>query len=281
MYDFAKRPLWILSHVLVLLAVVAMIRLAFWQMDRWHEEQGSLDQIEAGLVADPVPLQDLALPASPDAVDESLRYLRVTATGTWDTDDEVVIRNRSQQGQPGGWLLTPLVQDDGTAVAVVRGWVPLDVANRGRPFSEAAPPPGEATVVGVVGLTQPGGGIGPVDPEQGELDSLARVDIDRFAQQLDVPLDPLWLTLESSEPPQISDATGQQGSTPGTSVLVPVEIELPSPSQNFSYMIQWWCFAAIAAVGYVLILRKVAHGRAGVSPRSAVPVSDDPQSVDV
>ncbi len=44
-----------------------------------------------------------------------------------------------------------------------------------------------------------------------------------------------------------------------------VDLAVPSdPSQNFSYMMQWWLFAAIAAVGYLLMLRKVARSRAGL-----------------
>ncbi|MCZ7630377.1 MAG: hypothetical protein M5U19_15670 [Microthrixaceae bacterium] len=54
-------------------------------------------------------------------------------------------------------------------------------------------------------------------------------------------------------------------------------LDLPSPSQNFSYMMQWWFFAAIAAVGYVLILRKVARSRAGLGGLSQVPEEDPPE----
>ena len=67
-------------------------------------------------------------------------------------------------------------------------------------------PEGPATVVGVVGLTQPGGGLGPQDPAEGDLESLARVDLERLAEQLDVPLEPVWLTLEASEPPPAATA---------------------------------------------------------------------------
>ena len=77
---------------------------------------------------------------------------------------------------------------------------------------------------------------------------------------------PLWLVMQESDPPQ-----------PGE-VLQPVEVEVPSPSQNFSYMMQWWFFALVAVVGYLLILRKVA--RSGMpGGRSDVPESDPPEHV--
>lgn len=270
MYDFAKRPLWILSHVLVLIAVLLMLRLGFWQMSRWHTEQRNIDRIEAGIEASPVRLDELLAehgdPVTPAEVDESLEYRRVTVPGTWDTGSEVLIRNRSNDGMPGGWLLTPLVEPDGSSVAVLRGWIPLDAANSGAPYEGTAPPPGESTVTGVIQLTHQGGGLGPKDPATGTLDSLARVDLVRFARQLDTPLAPVWVMLQSSEPPQ---PTG----------LDTVDLALPSPSQNFSYMMQWWFFAAIAVVGYLLILRKVAHTRAGLGGASQVPEEDPPEPV--
>ncbi len=271
MYDFAKRPLWILSHVLVAAAVLVMLRLGFWQMDRWHEEQGNLERIEAGTTAEPVPLEDalsgLGNPISTSDVDESAEFRRVTVSGTWDTAEQVLIRNRSDDGRPGGWLLTPLVQSDGTAVAVLRGWIPLQEANAGPPYEGTAPPPGEATVTGLIQRTQQGGGIGPQDPAGGVLDSLARVDLDRFAEQVDPELAPVWVLAQSTEPPQ------------PTSGIKPVVYELPSPSQNFSYMMQWWFFAAIAIVGYALILRKVARSKAGLGGMSLVPEDDPPEPI--
>jgi cytochrome oxidase assembly protein ShyY1 len=252
-----------LSHVLVVVAVLLMVRLGFWQYSRWQEESDALDRIEAGLEADPVPLDQVAgADADLESVDQDVRWRRVSVTGTWDSGAEVLIRNRSQDGRPGGWLLTPLVQEDGTAVAVVRGWVPLEVANAGAPFDSAAPPEGPVTVVGAVGLTQTGGGLGPSDPDEGRLDSMARVDLARLAEQMDAPLEPVWVTLEASEPAPVADPG------PAGAPFSVVELELPSPSQNFSYMVQWWVFATIAAVGYVLILRKVAHTRGDLTPRS-------------
>ncbi|MCB1271549.1 MAG: hypothetical protein KDB31_09000 [Microthrixaceae bacterium] len=270
MYDFAKRPLWVLSHVLVLVAVLAMVRLGFWQMSRWHEEQDNAERIEAGMDAAAVPLEDLLVelgdPEATDDVGAEAEYRRVVARGTWDADGEVLVRNRSRDGLPGGWLLTPLVLEDGSSIAVLRGWVPLEVANAGPPYPGTEPPAGEATVTGIVQRTQQGGGLGPSDPATGELDSLARVDLERLGAQVTEPLVPLWLVMQESDPPQ-----------PGE-VLQPVEVEVPSPSQNFSYMMQWWFFALVAVVGYLLILRKVA--RSGMpGGRSDVPESDPPEHV--
>ena len=204
---------------------------------------------------------------------EEIRFSRAVAEGTWDTGAEVVISSRSLQGRPGGWLMTPLVQEDGTAVAVVRGWIPLEEVLAGAPYDSVAPEPGPASVVGVIDLTQPGGGLGASDPEVGVLDSLVRVDLERYAEQLDVPLEPVWMVLEASDPPQPS-ASGNEELT-----LVRVAVDLPSPSQNFSYMVQWWVVATIAGVGYLLILRSIARRRAGMTPDDLAPDDLAPDEV--
>jgi surfeit locus 1 family protein len=248
-YDFAKRPLWILSHVLVVVAVLVMLRLGFWQMDRWQNESELADQIEQGLSEEPVPLTEILADVGddPTAVPEELRFERASVVGTWRAEDEVVVRNRSLEGLPGGWVLTPLEYQDGSVVAVMRGWVPLEQANAGGPVPEAVPPVGEVAVSGIVGLTHSESGLGAKDPDTGTLSTLARVDLERFQQQLDADLAPVWLTMDGMTPPQKGD------------LPEPVAVDLPTPSQNFSYMVQWFVFATIFAVGYLLILRKVAH----------------------
>jgi cytochrome oxidase assembly protein ShyY1 len=244
--------------------VVVMVRLGFWQLSRWQEESDEQDRIEAALDAEPVPLDDVVGAATlPNEVGEDVRYRRVVVEGTWLADDTVVVRNRALQGSPGGWLVTPLLQADGTAVAVVRGWVDLQLANGGAPFPGTEPPEGEVVVVGSANLTQRRGAVGPSDPDEGRLDSLARLDLERLAAQVEVPVEPVWVLAEATDPPQAG------------SVVQPVEAEVPSPAQNFSYMVQWWIFATIAALGYLLVLYKVARMKATAPPSTGPAVEID------
>ena len=66
------------------------------------------------------------------------RYRRVTATGTYDDDATVVVRNRSQDGVAGAWLVTPLALADGDAGGRAPG-VRGPSAPTGRPSRRAAP----------------------------------------------------------------------------------------------------------------------------------------------
>ncbi|UDY36839.1 SURF1 family protein [Dermatobacter hominis] len=259
MYDFLRRPAWIVSHVLVALAVVAMIGLGFWQRQRWIDERAKSDALAEQAASTPVPLDDVLGDAGvspttpPAAVPESVEFRRVEVTGTYDAAGEVLVRNRSQGGAPGAWVLTPLVQGDGTAVAVVRGWVPLDVDPPAPPFPGSEPPEGQVTVTGLVQRSQQQGTFGGTDPEEGTLRTLARVDVPRLDQQVDAGFEPVYVVLDGQAPPQPASTGG---------LPEPVKIDVPTPETNFSYMIQWWIFATIAVVGYPLVLRRVARNRA-------------------
>lgn len=248
MYDFARRPLWILSHVLVVLAVAAMVFLGFWQRSRWQEEQAKADAIEERANSQAVPIGSV-LPAGVEELPSSQIFRRVVVVGQYDTSAEVLIRNRSEGGAPGAWVVTPLVPVSGPSVAVVRGWIPLPVAEKGPGSAMTSPPDGEVAVTGVLRRTQRRGSVGSIDPAAGQLDYLSRVDLERIDQQYSKDLVPAFVLLDAQQPKQ-----------PGN-LPQPASLELPNPSQNISYMVQWWIFATIALIGYPLILRKVARSR--------------------
>lgn len=250
MYAFLRKPVWILSHVLIAALVVSLIALGFWQRARWMEEREKFNALHERSELPAIPYDEAVDPdATTASISPDMRFVKVEVTGVYDIDSEVAILNRSQGGSPGAWVLTPLIQADGTAVPVVRGWIPYDPAGVPAPFVGAEPPTGEVTVVGNLQLTQKRGSFGAIDPEDGTVDRLARVDLDRLEQQLDVPLGPAWVLLDEQAPPQ------------ATTLPQHVELLTEDPSQNFSYMMQWWIFAAIAAGGYPLVLRMVARSR--------------------
>jgi len=261
-YDFARRPAWIVSHVLVVLGVVALVVLGFWQRARWVERSDIAERIEQRATAAPVPLDQVVPPGSTaGSLPESAEFTRISASGTWDAPAEVYVRNRSYSGAPGSWVVTPLVQEDGTALAVVRGWVPtVDPDPPGPPFPGAEPPGGPVSIAGVLQFSQSRGDFGTADPAEGRLEVVSRVDLDRLADQLPYPLEPAWVLLDAQEPPQT------------TRLPARVAVEVPSSTQNLSYMFQWWLFAAIAAGGYVLVLRRQARAQA---IGGETPVDDD------
>lgn len=247
MYRFALRPKWIISHLLVAVLVIAMVWACLWQLSRRSDRQAQNERIISRTATAEQPVQDvLSADLGLDETDD-FEYRRVTATGEWLLDDEVLVRNRPLDGAPGSWALTPLRLDADTAILVNRGWIP----RRFGPDddrTEIAPPGGAVTITGVLRPTELRRGLNVADPAEGVLSSVARPDIERLAQQIDVELLPMFVQLESHVP----------------AVDLPAPVPLPelNDGPHLSYATQWGIFSLIAIVGYPLILRRVARGDA-------------------
>ncbi|WP_285658756.1 SURF1 family protein, partial [Helicobacter bizzozeronii] len=178
-YRFLLKPRWILSHLFVLFCVVLFINLGLWQLRRLDERKAYNAEVAAAEAEPTVPLDQL-LPQGPaataDEVD-AVQYRSAVATGTYAVDQQVLVTNRSNGGAPGFWVLTPLVQADGTAVVVNRGWIPFSYTADG-PWTDFDPPTGQVQVLGMVRAPQVRSagapGAGPKEPDQGGLRPLAR-----------------------------------------------------------------------------------------------------------
>ena len=140
---FLLRPRWLLSHVLVALLVVTMINLGFWQLRRLDEKRDRNALIEARQDEPVVPVEELLGPGATEGEVDAARYRGVTASGTYDDRATVTVRNRTQDGAAGAWLVTPLDLGSGERVGVIRGFVGLtaDGSAAGAPAPE-----GEVTV---------------------------------------------------------------------------------------------------------------------------------------
>jgi surfeit locus 1 family protein len=117
-YRFALRPWWIASHLLVVFLVVLFVNLGFWQLRRLDERKEFNAAVEANA-------QVATEPLPPDLTQEEagdLEWRRVTAEGRYRSGGDVLVANRSQDAQPGYWLVSLLERDDGPPVAVMRGF---------------------------------------------------------------------------------------------------------------------------------------------------------------
>jgi surfeit locus 1 family protein len=174
----------------------------------------------------------------------------------------VLVRNRSLNGSAGYHVLTPLVLSTGDGLVVNRGFVALETRGD-RPVVPDAPT-GSVTVEGRVRESQTRGRFGPRDPAEGTLTAMARADIARLQQQISYPLLPFYVELEASSP------ADPAGPTP-----------IPPPGlddgPHLSYAIQWFTFAALAVVGWVVVVRKSSrdHQQSARDHRHVVGVDDD------
>lgn len=142
----ARRPVAALAAAggvfLVLMA------LGLWQVQRLAWKTDLIARVDARVAAAPVPAPGPAEWAGLTA--EGAEYRRVTVTGRYVTDRDVLVQAVSDRGA-GFWVMTPLVTDAGWTLLVNRGFVALDRRDD-RPL-----PQGVQTVTGLLRLSQPGG----------------------------------------------------------------------------------------------------------------------------
>ncbi len=249
MYRFLLTRRWLVAGSVVLVAVVGMVGLALWQLGRHGEVRRDNDRVRARLELPVAAIEDVLAPGGDpdDAV-----YRRVDAVGRYDSKGEVFLDNRSNQGQSGRHLLTPLITEAGTAVIVDRGWVPLDATAESAP--EIRPASGPIRVVGVLFPSERKGAFGPSLPPEGTLKAVPRIDLARLAKQVSSPVYPLYIRLESQRPP-----------SGGTLPLPPGLPELDA-GPHLSYAGQWFLFATVALAVFGALARREARKR--ITPAS-------------
>jgi surfeit locus 1 family protein len=238
---FLLRPRWLLSHLFVVLLVVTMVNLGFWQLRRLDEKRDRNALIEARADQPVTPVGKLLDPGDDHATVERVRFRSVTATGTYDDDATVVVRNRTQDGIAGAWLVTPLRLDGGERVGVIRGFVGLDSDGSA---VDAPAPEGEVTVTGLV-----------ADPDG--LDGTAPRDIAPLLASGHGIL-PALVRADRSDPPEPNAADPTQ---PEPASILPVSPPELSEGPHLGYAVQWFIFSAIAVIGYPVVLLRVVARR--------------------
>ncbi|MBB3996811.1 SURF1 family protein [Aureimonas pseudogalii] len=139
------------------LVFVLLLVLGTWQVQRIAWKTDLVARVESRLAAPPVPSPGPAdWPRMNAAADE---YRRVRLEGTFLPEHQVLTQALTERGA-GFWVLTPLRAGDGTTLLVNRGFVPTE---RRDPLSGRAlgvePPAGPVTVIGLLRLSEPGGGF--------------------------------------------------------------------------------------------------------------------------
>ncbi|HMK12319.1 MAG TPA: SURF1 family protein [Acidimicrobiales bacterium] len=244
MYSFLRRPKYIAFTIGVILLIVLMVNLGFWQLRRLDTRKAHNAQVTERAAAAVVPLQDLIAPDTEVGATGDVQWRNAKVSGRYDESQQVLVRNRSYNGIPGYHVLTPLVLSSGEAVEINRGFVPLETSGT-KPIVPPAPS-GEVTVTGRVRSSQKRGHFGPRDPATGTLTEVVRADLVRLQEQVPYHLLPVYLELESSQP---AESKG----------LTPIPLPELDDGPHLSYAIQWFTFSALAVVGWVVVVRKTAR----------------------
>ncbi len=264
-------------HVLIVGIVAAFVSAGVWQLDRHAQAADRNALLTERLAGTPQPFDAAARrydpAAEPGAADDP-RYRPVVAEGRFAAEHEVLWRGRAFDGQPGYHVLTPLVLEgaDGDptrAVLVDRGWIPY--RHQEPEVPDFAPPTGPVRVEGRLMPEQgtpegPLAALAPRDPSDVTLDTVARPDVERLQGQVPWPLERFVLEAEKiatvpagGEEPVVHARVAEGGLDPGLGeVWLPLlpSAPAPEPGPHLGYAIQWFSFAAITAVGYLLLLRR-------------------------
>lgn len=247
-YGFLFRPRWIAFHLLVIVTIIAMINLGFWQLRRLEQRRDFNEQVSSRIDLPAEPLDDVVgATTDPDSVE----WRAVEADGTYLPAEQFVVVNRSQGGRAGDLVVTPLQLDDGRILLVERGFLPLD--------TDSAPAPaGDVEIVGRLRPSQERRRGQLSDPAEGDLSEVQRIDIDRLAPQLPGTVVPMYVELVSSTP-------AEAGPFPE-----PIQVPELDEGPHLSYAVQWFIFSVCVAVGWVLAVRHSVRSRttARTAPRA-------------
>lgn len=107
--------------VMTVPAVLIMLSLSIWQLDRYTWKIDLIETLEHQLSTAAV-----AMPVGDFDVEE-WAYRRVSLSGEFQHDKEIHLFSHAAKGHQGFQIITPLVRsDDGSIILVNRGWVPKD-----------------------------------------------------------------------------------------------------------------------------------------------------------
>jgi cytochrome oxidase assembly protein ShyY1 len=249
-YRFLLSRQWVILTLLALALIPAMIELGIWQLHRHESRVAHNELIVSSLSARPVPFDRLSGgPGRGPAEDDQFRT--ATASGRYDTEHEVVVRQRTGADEQsiGYFVVTPLIQDDGTAVLVNRGWIAAD-GDLTRFPEVPEPPSGKVRVTGRAMLDETSGTSGIKDKSGLPPRQVMLIDSRRQAKALDRPVLRGYLQLTATSP---RPRTGQPERIP--------EPDHDSIGPHMAYAVQWWLFAAAVPVGWAVLVRRERRDR--------------------
>jgi cytochrome oxidase assembly protein ShyY1 len=255
-YRFLLRPKWIAFHLLVILLVIVMINLAFWQLRRLHERRQFNAEVRANAAQPIAPISTIDL----NATDQStIEWRRVEVQGTYVPDHQFLVVNRAQNGDNGRNVVDALQESDGTLLLINRGFLPITAP-------VPPPPSGTVTVVGTLRRSEHRKTGQPSDSSSPGLSDIHRIDIPLLRDQFDAPLAPLYVEQLTARPPDSKD-------------LEPIPAPTLDEGPHLSYTIQWFIFSACTIAGWVLAVRRSAATRSGRPPKrrgsTYIPFADE------
>lgn len=223
-------------------ALLVLIGLGTWQLDRLQWKTALIAEIEGRIDAPPAPLTEVLAEAGNDR--DAVQYRQVILTGSFRHDAEMYLAARSMNGNVGYHVVTPFDLADGGTVLVDRGWVPPErKLPAQRPEGQVE---GEVTLEGV--LRVPRAEKSWLQPDNEPHNNMwFWIDLPAMAEHARLGaagsgLVPVYVEAGAAENPGGFPIGGQ------------TRINLPN--DHLQYALTWYALAVILAVIYVIYHRR-------------------------
>lgn len=222
------RASWALLIIIVaLFSYFAFTMLAPWQLGKDKDIVERNDQISQAYEEDPRPYQEVLNPDG--SINEGHEWARVTMTGHYLPEHEILLRMRPVASGASFQSLVPFITDQGDAILVNRGWVQ---AGEGGTVPAITPAPnGEVTLLGMVRRAE---GEHPNKPFDGEgYQQIYSINIGQLSTITGQDLGVDYVQLSDKEP----------------GVLNPIPVPQMDRGNHLSYGYQWIAFGIMAPLG--------------------------------
>lgn len=237
----------IIPYVTAALLVVLLCALGFWQLGRARQKERMQAAFAARALAAPLHVSVASPWLASGNPPASLRFRHAWARGRYDTAHQLLLDNRTHDGEVGYHVYTPLLLGDGKqSILVNRGWVPLGRDRQHLPAVGVADT--ERVVRGVLGkssrnafLLGPPGYAGSTWPRVVE-----KLDPALAARALGYRVAPLVLLLSPRAPDgYLRHWVPYLGIT---------------PTRHRAYAFQWFTMALTVIVIVVVVRRRARRG---------------------
>jgi len=222
--------------ITVLAALLVLLSLGTWQMQRLAWKEGLIAEREAGLSLPPSPLPSRF---DNNEAAEAFSFRNVTVKGSFRHDLEQLYSTRAIGGVFGHHLLTPMVTGDGPAILIDRGWVPADKTHpASRPQGQLE---GEVGISGIArfrAADRPGLFTPENDPDGGHWYTY---DLAAMEDVLGISLSPLVIE---------ADDTANPGGLP-----IGGRTQIQLANNHLQYAITWYGLA-VALIGVYIVFRR-------------------------
>ncbi|MFY7824463.1 MAG: SURF1 family protein [Candidatus Planktophila sp.] len=225
-----KEPWSFFKTIIALGLVVLCIWAANWQYTRGVDRHARNNVIEERIAQSPIEL------SARDADPVNNEWQSVSVNGRFDSNQQILLRNRYSEGKYGYEVLTLFTSNSGEKFWVDRGWVQAG-ATATTPPEVTKVPETDVSITGRFRLDSslprgsffalPGDGQGLVS----ELNAQSQLDTEKF-----------YIDLLS-------------GSDPSLTPAVPAQLPPLSDGPHMAYALQWLFFGGLIVYGRILIRR--------------------------